>query len=142
MLNPALRPPIWSGARFVPRGYALRLPGAAPAPAEIAAAWSRLPRGQRYLAQRNDGSHRMRRGETLAVVASRIGVSLSRLLAANGMRSTATVQRGETLRVAAAAVARRTGAGRGPDAVHHPRTAHRHHVTCRAKPGRRPRAIR
>jgi membrane-bound lytic murein transglycosylase D len=97
VLNPALRPPIWSGARFVPRGYALRLPGAAPAPAELAAAWSRLPASQRYLAQRNDGSHRMRRGETLAVVASRIGVSLSRLLAANGMRSTATVQRGETL---------------------------------------------
>ena len=25
VLNPALRPPIWSGSRLVPRGYALRL---------------------------------------------------------------------------------------------------------------------
>src|ERR1700722_8293146 len=27
VLNPALRPPIWSGSRLVPRGYMLRLPG-------------------------------------------------------------------------------------------------------------------
>jgi len=36
VLNPALRPPIWNGARFVPRGYPLRLPGTPPA-AEITA---------------------------------------------------------------------------------------------------------
>ncbi|MGF7234944.1 MAG: extracellular solute-binding protein, partial [Frankia sp.] len=37
VLNPALRPPIWSSSRFVPRGYALRVPGTPPA-GEIAAA--------------------------------------------------------------------------------------------------------
>src|SRR5580658_5879331 len=51
VLNPALRPPIWSGARFVPRGYNLRVPGAAPA-SEIDAAWARLPPTQRYVVQR------------------------------------------------------------------------------------------
>ena len=65
VLNPALRPPVWSGARLVPRGYLLRLPGT-PTAAEIAGAWSRLPMSQRYLAQRNDGMHRLRRGETRA----------------------------------------------------------------------------
>ncbi len=58
VLNPALRPPIWSGSRFVPRGYALRLPGTPPQ-GEIAAAWERLPATQRYLTQRNDGSHKI-----------------------------------------------------------------------------------
>ncbi|MGC1386766.1 MAG: transglycosylase SLT domain-containing protein, partial [Steroidobacteraceae bacterium] len=83
VLNPALRPPIWNGARLVPRGYALRIPGRLP-DTEIAAAWARLPPNQRYLAQRNDGSHRARRGETLAGIAAASGVGLARLLAANG----------------------------------------------------------
>ncbi len=65
VLNPALRPPIWNGSRWVPRGYTLRLPGDPP-PAQIAAAWARLPPAQRYVAQRNDGNHKIRRGETLA----------------------------------------------------------------------------
>ena len=46
VLNPALRPPIWNGSRFVPRGYELRLPGNPPH-AEITAAWGRLPAATR-----------------------------------------------------------------------------------------------
>src|SRR5271155_4069801 len=65
VLNPALRPPIWNGSRLVPRGYALRLPGNQ-SPSEIEAAWARVPAAQRYLAQRHDGAHRIRKGETLA----------------------------------------------------------------------------
>src|SRR5258708_1483694 len=65
VLNPALRPPVWNNTRFVPRGYALRIPGAPP-PADIAAAWARLAPAERFVAQRNDGAHRARRGETLA----------------------------------------------------------------------------
>jgi membrane-bound lytic murein transglycosylase D len=98
VLNPALRPPIWSGARLVPRGYALRLPGT-PNEAEIAAGWARLPLAQRYLAQRNDGSHRVRRGETVAGVAAASGVSVARLLAANGWTATHEVARGDVVRI-------------------------------------------
>jgi membrane-bound lytic murein transglycosylase D len=98
VLNPALRPPIWNGSRFVPRGYALRLPGTPPQ-AEIAAAWARLEPAQRYVAQRNDGSHKIRRGETLAGIAAASGVSLSRLLAANGWGENRTVSRGESVRI-------------------------------------------
>ena len=98
VLNPALRPPIWSGARFVPRGYPLRVPGAQ-SPDEIAAAWARLPPAQRYVAQRNDGAHRIRRGESLAGVAAASGVSLSRLLAANGWSGTRAVKRGEVVHI-------------------------------------------
>jgi membrane-bound lytic murein transglycosylase D len=98
VLNPALRPPIWSGSRLVPRGYKLRLPGTQ-SESEIAAAWARLPPAQRYLAQRNDGSHRLRRGETLAGVAAVSGVSLGRLLAANGWSATHAPARGELVRI-------------------------------------------
>ena len=98
VLNPALRPPIWSGSRLVPRGYRLRLPGSIPV-ADIAAGWARLPPNLRYVAQRNDGSHRLRRGETLAGVAAASGVSLPRLLAANGWTNATTVARGELVHI-------------------------------------------
>ena len=98
VLNPALRPPIWNGSRLVPRGYTLRLPGTPPQ-AEIAAAWARLPPAQRYVAQRNDGSHKVRRGETLASIAAVSGVSLTRLLAANGWSAAHAVARGDTVRI-------------------------------------------
>ncbi len=98
VLNPALRPPIWNKTRLVPRGYALRLPGRLP-DTEIAAAWARLPPTERYLAQRNDGSHRVRRGETLAGIAAASGVGLARLLAANGWSGDHAVERGQVLRI-------------------------------------------
>jgi membrane-bound lytic murein transglycosylase D len=98
VLNPALRPPIWSGARFVPRGYALRLPGVQSESA-TAAAWARVLPAQRYVAQRNDGAHRVRRGETLAGIAAASGISLSRLLAANGWSGSQTVARGSVVRI-------------------------------------------
>ena len=98
VLNPALRPPIWSGSRLVPRGYKFRLPGAQPPP-ELAEGWSRLPASQRYLAQRNDGSHKLRKGESLAGVAAASGVNLTRLLAFNGWNSANAAQRGALVRI-------------------------------------------
>jgi membrane-bound lytic murein transglycosylase D len=98
VLNPALRPPIWNGSRFVPRGYGLRLPGTPPN-SEIANGWARLAPAQRYVAQRSDGTHKMRRGETLAGVAAASGVPLSRLLAANGWTAAREAARGEAVRI-------------------------------------------
>jgi membrane-bound lytic murein transglycosylase D len=98
VLNPALRPPVWNKTRLVPRGYDLRIPGTPPA-ADIAAAWARLPPAERFVAQRNDGAHRVRRGETLASIAAASGVTLNRLLAANGLNGTRELGRGETVRI-------------------------------------------
>jgi membrane-bound lytic murein transglycosylase D len=115
VLNPALRPPIWNGSRFVPRGYALRLPGTPPQ-SEIAAAWARLPPVQRYVAQRNDGRHKIRRGETLAGVAAASGVPLNRLLAANGWSAVHAVARGDVVQIPLPA-SRAEGAGGASPAV-------------------------
>ena len=98
VLNPALRPPIWNRARLVPRGYALRVPGS-PQDSDIAAAWARLPPTMRYAVQRNDGPHRVRRGETLAGIAAAGGVTVGRLLAANGWSGTHELARGELVRI-------------------------------------------
>jgi membrane-bound lytic murein transglycosylase D len=115
VLNPALRPPIWNRSRWVPRGYVLRLPGAPPQ-AEIADAWERLPPTQRYVAQRNDGSHRVRRGESLAGIAAASGMSMSRLLAANGWSSAPAIAKGEAIRIPLPAT-RAEAAGAAPPAV-------------------------
>jgi len=98
VLNPALRPPVWSGARWVPRGYGLRIPDSPPE-REIAAAWERLPAAQRYLAQRNDGKHKVRRGETLAGLAAASGVSTARLIAANGWSADHELARGDLIKI-------------------------------------------
>jgi membrane-bound lytic murein transglycosylase D len=98
VLNPALRPPIWNGTRFVPRGYALRLPGSLQQ-ADIASGWARLAPAQRYAAQRNDGTHRVRRGETVASIAAASGVTPARLMAANGWSGSHELARGDSLRI-------------------------------------------
>ena len=98
VLNPALRPPIWSKSRFVPRGYALRIPGAQQA-ADIAASWARLAPAERFVVQRNDGTHKVRRGETLAGIAAASGVSVNRLLAANGWSGARELARGDAVRI-------------------------------------------
>jgi membrane-bound lytic murein transglycosylase D len=115
VLNPALRPPIWYGSRLVPRGYALRLPGVQ-SESEIAAAWARVPTTQRYVAQRNDGSHRVRKGETLAGIAAASGVSVAHLMAANGWNGAHAVARGEVVRIPLPAT-RAEAAGQVPASV-------------------------
>jgi membrane-bound lytic murein transglycosylase D len=98
VLNPALRPPIWNKTRLVPRGYELRIPGSPPA-ADITAAWARLAPAERFVTQRNDGTHRARRGETLAGIAAASGVTLNRLLAANGLSGPRELARGEVVHI-------------------------------------------
>jgi len=114
VLNPALRPPIWNGSRFVPRGYTLRLPGTLPQ-TEIAAAWGRLPPAQRFVAQRNDGRYKIRRGETMASIAAASGVSLSRLLATNGWSGAHAVTRGEVIHIPLPASRAESAAGAPPE---------------------------
>lgn len=98
VLNPALRPPIWEGQRFVPRGYALRLPGSVPS-AEIAAGWSRLPLNERFVAQRGDATYRLRRNESLQAVAAKLRVPTGRLLDANGWAMAPSLRAGQVLRL-------------------------------------------
>jgi membrane-bound lytic murein transglycosylase D len=51
------------------------------------------------VAQRNDGAHRARRGETLAGIAAASGVTLNRLLAANNLSAARELARGEVVRI-------------------------------------------
>ena len=98
-LNPAWRPTIYNGTRLVPRGYRLRLPADMPekwTPDLLAA---RLPANELYAGQITPRSHRVRRGETMAAIAQRYGMTASRLAEMNGLSANASLRAGRHLRL-------------------------------------------
>jgi membrane-bound lytic murein transglycosylase D len=98
-LNPAWRPTIYDGSRLVPRGYRLRLP------ADTAEKWtadmlmSRVPPNELYAGQITPRSHRVRKGDSLAGIASRYGLTAARLAQMNGLSANAQLRAGRTLRL-------------------------------------------
>ena len=92
--NPALMEPVWSGDKFVPKGFSLRLPRRGPDPQGLLAA---LPVSQRHAAQRPDVYHRVRRGETLSEIAERYRVGVSSLMTLNSLRNRNLIRIGQTL---------------------------------------------
>jgi membrane-bound lytic murein transglycosylase D len=99
--NPSLLPPIWSGKKYVPRGYSLRLP-ASLSSADAGERLAAIPGGDRRTVQVSDpvsGSHRVRRGETLSGIASRYGVSAARLASLNGLSKRNLIRVGQVLKL-------------------------------------------
>jgi membrane-bound lytic murein transglycosylase D len=96
-LNPAWRPTIFSGTRLVPRGYRLRLP------ADTAERWtpelltSRLPANELYAGQVTPRTHRVRKGESMAAIAQRYGLTAARLAEMNGVSANAQLRAGRRL---------------------------------------------
>ncbi|MCZ6463912.1 MAG: LysM peptidoglycan-binding domain-containing protein, partial [Proteobacteria bacterium] len=96
--NPALRPSVWRGTKYVPRGFALRVPrGQLARP--MAPAVDEIPTSQRFARQQRDTYHVVRRGETLSRIASRYGVRTSVLVELNGLRSRHRIRIGQKLRL-------------------------------------------
>jgi membrane-bound lytic murein transglycosylase D len=97
-LNPSLLGSVWNGARFVPRGFDLRLPDSS-APFDASAVLARVPPQHLYTVQRSDPTYRVRKGETLAAIASARGTTIDALVRLNRLTPGAPVQRGQVLRL-------------------------------------------
>jgi membrane-bound lytic murein transglycosylase D len=97
-MNPALRPPVWSGSRYVPKGYRLRLPPEARSWTSALLA-QQVALSDQYLNQPRSRSHRVKSGETLAAIAKRYGLTASNLARLNGLADGATVKPRATLRL-------------------------------------------
>jgi peptidoglycan lytic transglycosylase D len=116
-LNPALLRAVWDGRQRVPKAYRLRLPPEGQAwTRELLAA--RLAPAEMYAAQSGPPRYRVQRGDTLAALAQRYGVSVETLARLNRLRSSAHLAPGRTINVpegatAAVAVAAATPASPG-----------------------------
>ena len=95
--NPALTSAVWSGEKFVPSGFRLRVPAdaVAGAPERMAG----IPATLRFTAQRPDVLHRVQRGETISGIATRYRVSQSALVEINNLRSRNFIREGQVLRL-------------------------------------------
>ncbi|MEO6081410.1 MAG: transglycosylase SLT domain-containing protein [Steroidobacteraceae bacterium] len=97
-LNPALRPPVWNGSQYVPKGYKLRLPVEAKSWTGVSLA-QQLDATDQYVNQPRERSYRARAGDTLATVARRNGVGINVLAKLNGMEADEALRARQTLRL-------------------------------------------
>jgi membrane-bound lytic murein transglycosylase D len=96
-LNPALTDAVWGGDKYVPKGFALRVPRSTAAVAEELLAG--VDASELYAAQRADVEHRVRRGDTLSRIASEYRVSLAALLRINNMSSRDVIRVGQLIKL-------------------------------------------
>jgi LysM repeat protein len=94
--NPALRPSIWRGAKYVPRGYELRIP-ASEARDEVLAALSQISEDERYGSQTRDRYYKVRRGNTLAGIAKHFEIDIDDLVAVNDLPNRHRIRTGQVL---------------------------------------------
>jgi membrane-bound lytic murein transglycosylase D len=96
--NRALLSPVWEGQKYVPAGYALRVPrNPSRAPGETVLA--SIDGSKRFGQQRRDRHYRVHRGDTLSKIARRFGVRESELVSLNGLRSKHKIRVGQLLRL-------------------------------------------
>ena len=98
--NPALRPAIWQGNKYIPKGYELRINRKLYPDTESAKqAIAQLGSENMYAKQKPDRYHRVRRGQTLSNIAARYGVHINDLVALNNLHSRHTIRVGQLLRL-------------------------------------------
>lgn len=94
-LNPALRPPVLTGRKFIPKGFSVRLPATAAVREQIA----RMPRNIYHPHQVRDHEHIVRRGDTAGFIARKYKMSVNELIRANGLDKRATIRIGQKLKI-------------------------------------------
>lgn len=101
-LNPALQATVWNNSKLVPKGYPFRVPAIenTTSAKQIIAGISNDEISSK---QKPDVSHRIRKGDTLYSIAKRFKVSVSQLVAINGLRSRHKIRIGQVLKLPYAA---------------------------------------
>ena len=96
-LNPALRHPVFSGQKYVPKGYRLRLPYRNDTDWEALVA--KLEDTFYKDHQKKSSIYTVQRGDTAGKIARTHGVKLADLIAANNLNSRATIYVNQNLRI-------------------------------------------
>ena len=94
--NPAVLSSVWTGQKFLPKGYALRIPRD-PLRAAPRVVLAEVPASKRHAKQTPDLRYKVRRGDTVGAIARRHGVRSSEIVALNGLRSANRIRVGQVL---------------------------------------------
>ncbi|WP_319521534.1 transglycosylase SLT domain-containing protein [uncultured Desulfosarcina sp.] len=95
-MNPALRPPVFSGQKYVPEGYVFNLPANSPPGVAMLA---KAPADLFKTAQKPSQFYTVCRGDTAGKIARMHRVKLNDLILANGLDRRATVYVRQRLRI-------------------------------------------
>lgn len=94
-LNPGLREPVYSGQKYIPKGYRVRLP----VQKKVMALAANIPADILKEGQKRSSFYVVRRGDTAGIIARRHGIKLGELILANQLDSRATIYAGQNLRI-------------------------------------------
>jgi membrane-bound lytic murein transglycosylase D len=95
-MNPALRPPVFSGQKYVPKGYVLNLPAD---PEADGLSMATIPAAMFKTVQKPSRFYTVQRGDTAGKIARMHRVKLNDLVLANNLDRRATVYARQTLRI-------------------------------------------
>lgn len=96
--NRALQPAVWRDAKYIPRGYPLRVPRDATSE-PLQTLLARVVQAERHAAQVRDQFYTVRAGDALSAIAARHDVSVDALLAVNGLPDRHRIRAGQVLRL-------------------------------------------
>ena len=94
-LNPALRKPVYTGQKYIPRGYVIKVPIWIDQKVVVAG----LPPEVYKSRQKRSRFYRVQRGDTAGKIARMHGVELADLMWVNNLNSRATIYVGQNLRL-------------------------------------------
>ncbi len=94
-LNPALRKPVYTGQKYIPKGYVIRLPIWIDQEVLVAG----LPPEVYKSHQKRSRFYRVQRGDTASKIARMHGIELADLMSVNSLDSEATIYVGQNLRL-------------------------------------------
>lgn len=100
--NLALRDPFWSGRRYAPVGYTLRLPrteATQTAEVRLASTPGETEAKPKPAQVASGGRYKVQKGDSVGAIARRFGVSKEALMAANGLRNAHELKVGQVLKV-------------------------------------------
>lgn len=96
-LNPALTAAVWSGDRYAPQGFVLKLPEAHGTGADPRVLLASLTASERFDARKVDRTYRVRKGDTLSRIASAAGTTVATLMRLNTLHSANQLRVGQVL---------------------------------------------
>lgn len=91
--NPALRPPVYIGNKYLPKGYKLRLPK----DLNAAALFANIPEKELHTRQKRLRWYRVRRGDSVSRIARRFHLRMSDIVLANNIRNVHRIRSGSIL---------------------------------------------